>query len=106
NLILPACRAAQSLSQRRASCPSAIGTNTSSTTLAMTLPSGMDSPDAAIKKAISSGVTNTPSRLDRVALNTASGTLPRASEVIATEDDTVDGSAARYKKPSHIGSGR
>ena len=33
-------------------------------------------------------------RLDSVALNTATGTLPRATAVIATELETVEGSAA------------
>ncbi len=33
--------------------------------------------------------------LDKVALNTAAGTLPRAAAVRATDDDTVEGKAHR-----------
>ncbi len=43
----------------------------------------------------SSGVRNTPSKVDKVALSTAAATCPRARAVIATEDDTVDGSTAK-----------
>jgi hypothetical protein len=50
--------------------------------------------------AIISGVIRTPIRLDRVALKIAAGRLPRASEVIATEEEMVEGRAARKKKPS------
>ena len=43
----------------------------------------------------SSGVMTTPSRVESVALSTAAAMSPRASAVIATDDDTVDGSAAK-----------
>ena len=36
-----------------------------------------------------------------MALNTAAGTLPRATAVSATEDDTVEGSAHKKKTPNH-----
>ena len=44
-------------------------------------------------------MTKTPIRLEMEALKMATGTLPRASDVMATEDDTVDGSAARKNRP-------
>lgn len=43
----------------------------------------------------SSGVRNTPSSVDKVALSTAAATWPRAKAVMATEDDTVEGNTAR-----------
>src|SRR4051812_3747878 len=66
----------------------------------MTLPSGIVPVPWVFKtQPIQSGVRNTPMRLDRVALKTAAGTLPRAAEVIATDDDTVEGRAHKKKKP-------
>jgi hypothetical protein len=47
----------------------------------------------------SRGVTNTPMRLDADALTTAPATLPRAIEVKAIEDCTVEGSSVRYSRP-------
>jgi len=41
------------------------------------------------------GVRTMPSRLDRVALKMAAGTLPRATPVMATEEEMVDGRAQR-----------
>ena len=46
-------------------------------------------------QAIQNGVASTPIRLDSVALKIATGTLPRAATVSATDDETVDGSAQR-----------
>ena len=43
----------------------------------------------------SSGVITIPISPDSVALNTATATLPRASAVIATDEEIVDGSAHR-----------
>lgn len=53
------------------------------------------------KKLIHKGVTKTPKRLEILALNMAAGIFPPAIETITTEDDTVDGSAARKKNGSH-----
>ena len=62
----------------------------------MTGPTGKFAPPACSSiQAIHSGVMMTPTRLDRVALNTATGTLPRAATVSATDDDTVEGRAHR-----------
>ncbi|OQB90129.1 MAG: hypothetical protein BWX86_02297 [Verrucomicrobia bacterium ADurb.Bin122] len=52
-------------------------------------------PLVRIAHAIHSGVRNTPSTLESVALKSAPGTLPRAAAVNATDDDTVEGSAHR-----------
>jgi len=43
----------------------------------------------------SSGVRNTPSKVDSVAFKMAAATLPRARPVIVTDEDTVDGSTAK-----------
>ncbi len=59
------------------------------------------SPSAPSSSLTSSGVRNTPSRLDTEALHTAAGTLPRASEVKAMEDCTVAGRAQRNRMPRY-----
>ena len=48
----------------------------------------------------SSGVTNTPSRVEADALHTAAGMLPRAIDVKAMADCTVAGSTHRYITPT------
>ncbi|MNR54706.1 hypothetical protein D3C85_1749390 [compost metagenome] len=53
------------------------------------------SPCTPISNCTSSGVRNTPIRLEAEALHTAAGMLPRASEVKAMEDCTVAGRAQR-----------
>jgi hypothetical protein len=52
--------------------------------------------------AVSTGVSATPTRLDSDALHSAAGTLPRAIEVKAIEDCTVDGSTQRKSRPTAI----
>ena len=71
----------------------------------ITGPSGKPAPVVFAYQAINTGVMKTPSRLETVALKIATGTLPRASEVIATDDDTVEGKAATKKKPSQTSGG-
>ena len=44
-----------------------------------------------------------PSRLDAVAAHSAAATLPRAIEVNAIEDCTVDGSTHSISSPAHSG---
>ena len=44
-----------------------------------------------------------PSRLDAVAAHSAAATLPRAIEVKAIEDCTVDGSRHSISSPAHSG---
>ena len=44
-----------------------------------------------------------PSRLDAVAAHSAAGTLPRAIEVKAIDDCTVDGSTHSISSPAHSG---
>ncbi|MCW0417071.1 hypothetical protein NB689_002825 [Xanthomonas sacchari] len=56
---------------------------------------------ASVSTPISSGVRNTPSRLDSEALHTAAGTLPPAIEVKAIDDCTVDGSVHRNSTPMY-----
>ena len=48
------------------------------------------------------GVATTPTRFDAEALTMAPATFPRATEVNATEDCTVDGTRVRYKIPRYI----
>src|SRR5690606_36717245 len=50
--------------------------------------------------AIQRGVRSTPIKPGMLAFRIAAGTLPRAIETNTTEDETVDGSAARKKKES------
>ena len=57
----------------------------------MTPPRSIDPPSDAMNHAIRAGVAKTPMRLERLALKIATGTSPRARDVIATEDDTVEG---------------
>ena len=45
------------------------------------------------------GVRKTPKRLETDALNMADGIFPRAIETITTEDETVEGRAARKNVP-------
>src|SRR5688572_24842590 len=61
---------------------------------------GCDSPVVFITQATHSGVSTIPIKLESVALKTAPATLPRAVAVIATEDETVEGSAHRKNNPS------
>lgn len=53
------------------------------------------------KSPIQSGVTNTPIRLETLALKIAAAMLPPAIETITTDDDTVEGRVARKKAPIH-----
>src|SRR3546814_3188245 len=49
------------------------------------------------------GVSTMPSRFDAAAATTAPATLPRAMEVKAIDDWTVEGSAARNSMPAQSG---
>src|SRR5699024_7597922 len=55
-----------------------------------------------IKGSSQSGVTTIPIRPDILALKMAPGTFPFAMETITTEEDTVEGKAARNRKASQI----
>ena len=61
----------------------------------MTWPSASAWPVCDRYQLTHSGVANTPTKLDRLALKMAPATLPRAIEVIATEDEIVEGDAER-----------
>ena len=52
-----------------------------------------------ISRPTSSGVRKMPSKFEAEALHTAAGTLPRAIEVKAIDDCTVDGSTHRNSMP-------
>jgi hypothetical protein len=56
-------------------------------------------PVVVISASTSSGVTNTPRMLENDALTTAPATLPRAMEVKAIEDWTVEGTRQRNSTP-------
>ena len=83
--------------KRRATWPSTKGSSSMRATLSMVSPSGMAPPSTPVWniRLASNGVSTTPSRVDRLALSTAAATSPLASAVIATEDETVEGSTAR-----------
>src|SRR3546814_8703666 len=55
-------------------------------------------PLALISRLASSGVSAMPSRFEKDALHTAAAILPRAIEVKAIDDCTVDGSKVRNRK--------
>src|SRR6478609_10531037 len=65
----------------------------------ITLAIGSACPVAPSTTLSQSGVSSTPSKLERVALNTAAGTLPLAAAVSATDDETVDGKAHKKNNP-------
>src|SRR5690606_28467831 len=95
-------RANQRPHQRRMNWPSAKGSKSSCATFSMVPPRSIvpaSPPGPPIIRPTSKGVRNTPSKVDKVALSTAPATLPRAMAVMATEEDTVEGSTARKKKP-------
>lgn len=75
--------------------PAARGTTNSRRMPSTVSMKGSARPSAWAKKPTISGVSTMPSRLDRVALKIAAGTLPRASPVSATDDEMVDGNAHR-----------
>ncbi|MNT25937.1 hypothetical protein D3C72_1614830 [compost metagenome] len=90
----------------RASWPSANGSSSCSATPVSARPSGMlPVPEALITRPISSGVSAMPIRPEMVALKMAPGTLPRAIDVMATDEDTVDGSTHRKNTPSSRSAG-
>src|SRR5690606_8203412 len=51
-----------------------------------------------------SGVTTTPIKLEMLALKMAAGMLPLAMETMTTEEETVDGKAARKNTPNQSSS--
>ncbi len=57
-------------------------------------------PCEVSSSATRAGVTTMPKRLDTEALHSAAGTLPRAIEVKAIDDCTVDGSRQTKSRPS------
>src|SRR6185436_19298632 len=81
-------------------CPIASGSTSQRRRSRITGPSGWVWPLDFKTNAIQSGVRKTPIRLESVALKTAPATLPPAVAVIATEDETVEGSAQRKTSPS------
>jgi hypothetical protein len=57
-------------------------------------------PLAERKRLANSGVRKMPNRLEADALHTAAGTFPRASEVKAIDDCTVEGIRHRSRTPA------
>ena len=53
-----------------------------------------------------SGVSATPTRFETDALQSAAGTLPRAIEVKAIEDWTVEGNRHRKRSPAVMSAGK
>jgi len=94
-LVMGLIRASVPISSGRSRCPATKGNTSIVDTLSMVCARSISTPCPRITKLTSSGVSTTPNRVDKVALSTAAATLPRASAVIATDDDTVDGNAAR-----------
>ena len=58
----------------------------------------------AMNRPTQSGVTTTPIKLEMLALKIAAGMLPLAIEIITTEEETVDGKAARKNTPNQSNS--
>ncbi len=59
----------------------------------------MTDPSGVIRRKTSSGVANTPRRLDTDAETTAALTWPRAIATNVMDDWTVDGTRVRNRKP-------
>ena len=84
----------------RARWPAMKGRNSSSTILP-SAPRFSGIPSCEVSKTVTSnGVRKTPSRFDIDALQTAAATLPRAIEVNAIDDCTVEGRAHRKRIPT------
>src|SRR3546814_2415464 len=62
--------------------------------------SDTEAPVASDNSMTMNGVSTMPSRFDAAAATTAPATLPRAMEVKAIDDWTVEGSAARNSMPA------
>lgn len=94
--------AAKSLTHRRRSCPMTKG-RSSWTAMSRKTPVSMCIPPSVVMSAITnSGVAKTPMRLEAEALTMAPATFPRAIEVKATDDWTVEGTSVRYRIPIDI----
>ncbi|BDX36964.1 hypothetical protein CYCD_03190 [Tenuifilaceae bacterium CYCD] len=62
----------------------------------------LKSPTACCKKSpIHNGVIIIPNNPEILALKIAAGIFPLAMDTITTEEDTVDGNAARKRNESH-----
>src|SRR6218665_1901165 len=71
----------------------------------MTISATSKSPvEEAINSPTQSGVTTTPIKLEMLALKMAAGMLPLAMETMTTEEETVDGKAARKNTPNQSNS--
>lgn len=57
--------------------------------------------DLVKNKPIQRGVTTMPIRPEMLALKIAPGILPRAIDTITTDDETVEGTAAKNNKANH-----
>ena len=89
--------------QRRfAKTPRIIGKIACAVSESKTTPKPRPPVSASTKIRIQSGVMKTPSKVEKLASKIAAGTFPRAMFVITTDDETVDGSAAKKKIPSQI----
>ena len=62
----------------------------------------MKSPELLIRRSTNSGVKTTPTREETLAATIEAAMCPRAIEVNATEDCTVDGTSVRYRIPRYI----
>src|SRR5271166_684646 len=94
-----ACRAIAAAIHGRASCPTPNGTNSCNTMSPTALPPTAGAPAVSINNRTSSGVSTTPRMLDNDALTMAAETCPRAIEVNAMDDCTVDGTRHRNSTP-------
>ena len=100
--VLVHCALAVSLTHRRANCPIINGKRScmaisAKTELSIFIPLPED-----MRSMTNAGVATTPTRFDAEALTMAPATFPRATEVNATEDCTVDGTRVRYKMPRYM----
>ncbi len=95
------CLSSHLLIQRRAIWPATKGSNNCITIFMMDSNEPLLWPCATTSSPTRTGVRNMPSRLEADALQTAAGTLPRATEVKAIDDCTVDGKVHRNKMPRY-----
>src|SRR5271163_3032597 len=98
-LVNRACRAIPSAIQGRSNWPTANGNNSCSRMSRIALASIRVPPLVFISSTTSNGVSAIPTMLDSDALTSAPETFPRAIDVKAIEDWTVDGTRHRNSSP-------
>ncbi|SLJ38650.1 Uncharacterised protein [Mycobacteroides abscessus subsp. abscessus] len=83
----------------RNTCPATKGNSSCTTISSIAVGETVASPVVCISSITNTGVMKTPNMFETDALTTAAATLPRAIDVNAIEDCTVEGNRHRYSTP-------